>query len=231
MTTLFHPHGQPGLQILVLYALTSLGFALSVASTTQRMLETMWDVERAPFRTAWRQVVWLTALVPGLGAAMYATRIMRHFTAPDLVTALLIAAAVGVLSTPFAWWSQRLLLQGQIEWRRLLPSALLIGGGVGLVSAVSVLVVPGQLVDQWNAYGSVGVAFVLAAWIVALTGAVGTGVLAGAVLDERRIQTNERRTALRGQHVRLRMAGRRTRSEGTPGTTPKPVRRKRIRHP
>lgn len=213
LASLFRPHSSPGLRTLTLSAAVSLTFGLSVASTTQRMLETMWAVERAPFSAMWRQVLWLAALIPGFVAALYVASVLRHtgLNGPSVVA--VISVVLGLLATGFAWWSQRLLLMGRIEWRRLLPGSFFIGLGVAVVTIGSSMIVPGQLVEQFDNYGPVGAAFVLAGWIVALTGAIATGVLAGAVLDERRIASDERREAMRGNRIRLTRMTRRKKAE------------------
>ena len=217
LASLFRPHGSPGLRTLTLSALVSLAFALSVASTTQRMLETMWAVDRAPFSAVWRQLLWLGALVPGLVAAVWAATLLRGSGLSGGWAITIICVVLGLLATAFSWWSQRLLLMGRIEWRRLLPGSLFIGLGVAGVTAGSAFIIPGQLTEQSDNYGPVGVAFVLAAWIVAVTGSIATGVLAGAVLDERKIEADERREALRGKRIRLARPSRRTKSRARPG--------------
>jgi hypothetical protein len=99
------------------------------------------------------------------------------------------------------------LLSGRIGLRRLLPGWGFIGIGIAAVTAGATLVVPDQIVQQSQNYGPIGAGFVLAMWLIVMSGVVSTGVLAGAVLDERRIEADERRATQRGRRVRLRRLG------------------------
>lgn len=80
--------------------------------------------------------------------------------------------------------------------------------------------IPAQIVEQGEKYGPIGAGFVLATWLIVMSGVIATGVLAGAVLDERRIEADERRAAQRGRRVRLRRLG-----AGRADSTPRSVRR------
>lgn len=207
LAALFTATKPPGLRTLAISALLSLGLGLSVASTSQRMLETMWDRPRAPFRDMWRRVVFLLLVIPGLGAAMYAAHVARYVVpdGPWLVVWLSLGAGLGALLVSLA--GQHLLLSGRIGLRRLLPGWGFIGIGIAAVTAGATLVVPDQIVQQSQNYGPIGAGFVLATWLIVMSGVVSTGVLARAVLDERRIEADERRAAHRGRRVRLRRLG------------------------
>lgn len=186
LTSLFRTTFRPSLGVLVLGLALSLAFAVSAATTTQRMLETVWGVPRAPWTSIWRQVVWVLALTPAMALAMYAARLSRSPTTSGGMAIALVAVTEGLCAVAFAWWTQRLLLGGRIAWRRLLPGSALIGVGLGIASVVSALVVPDQILDEVADYGPVGAAFVLSVWVVALTAIMVVGSLAGAVIDERR---------------------------------------------
>ena len=186
LASLFRSPFRPSLGVLVLSLVLSVAFAVSAATTTQRMLETVWGVARAPWTSVWRQVVWVLALTPAMALAMYAARLSRAPTSSGAMAIGLVAVAEGLCAAAFAWWTQRLLLGGRIPWRRLLPGAALIGLGLGIASVVSALVVPDQIIDEVADYGPIGAAFVLSVWVVALTAIMVVGSLAGAVIDERR---------------------------------------------
>jgi membrane protein len=186
LASLFRTQFRPSLGVLVLGLALSLAFAVSAATTTQRMLETVWGVSRAPWTSLWRQVVWVLALTPAMALAMYAARLSRAPTTSGGVAIGMVAVTEGLCAVAFALWTQWLLLGGRISWRRLLPGSGLIGIGLGIASVVSALVVPDQIVDEVNDYGPIGAAFILSAWVVALTAIMVVGSLAGAVIDERR---------------------------------------------
>lgn len=186
LSSLFETRFRPSLGVLVLGLVLSVAFATSAATTTQRMLETVWGVTRAPWTSLWRQVIWVVALTPAMALAMYAARLSRAPAGSDPVAWVFVAFTEGVCGAAFAWWTQRLLLGGRIAWRRLLPGSAFIGIGLGIASVVSALVVPDQIIDEVTDYGPIGAAFVLSVWVVALTAIMVVGSLAGAVVDERR---------------------------------------------
>ncbi len=204
----------PSTQTLVLSLGAAVFFGLSVASTIQRMLETMWGLDRLPLTAYWRQVAWIAAVVPVLGGAMYAGHLTRLASFADGLTVAVMALALGAASLLFSWWTQHLLLGGRVEWRRLLPGSAFIGMGIAIAQAVSNAVVPGQLVEQSRTFGPIGAVFVLTSWVVAIVAVFCGGVLAGAVVDERateRVVRRRRRLgrpsvpagrALRGRRVR-----------------------------
>lgn len=217
LSALFQPDGHPDPRTLLVSALISLTFGISVASTMQRMLETMWDIDRAPFSAMWRQLVWLAALLPVLGVAIWASHALRQPSWSESLAVVVIATVAGVASAALALWSQWLLLCGRIQWRRLVPGSVMVGLAVMLVSVVSGVVVPNEVVDQSEKYGPIGAGFVLAGWVVAVTAAIATGVLAGAVLDERRLRLAERRAAMRGGRPQAHAARRARRRYRAPG--------------
>jgi membrane protein len=188
LDSLFRSSFHPSLGVLVVGLLLSVAFAVSAATTTQRMLETVWGVARAPWTSVWRQVVWVLALTPAMALAMYAARLSRAAPASSgAISVALVAVTEGLCAAAFAWWTQRLLLGGRVTWRRLLPAAGLIGLGLGIASVVSALIVPDQIIDEVHDYGPIGASFVLSVWVVALTGIMVVGSLAGAVIAERRL--------------------------------------------
>lgn len=73
---------------------------------------------------------------------------------------LIVAVAAG------AWLLvMRLLPHGQTPWRALLPGALAVGVGLGVMHLVTVLYVPHKLASTSRLYGSFGVAATLMAWL------------------------------------------------------------------
>ncbi len=186
MVMLFRTRFSPTTGSLVIGLALSLAFATGSAATTQRMLEAVWGVARAPWHSQWRQAIWVLALTPGVAAAMYAAHVGRTGPMTDPTSNVLVSLLLGLCAFGFAWWSQHLLLRGVIGWRHLLPGSALIGGGIVVASVVSMQVVPDELVDEAASYGPIGVAMVLSVWVMSLTAVMVVGALAGAVIDERR---------------------------------------------
>ena len=84
-------------------------------------------------------------------------------------------AAVGALP----WWPvQRLLVDGRVPWRDLLPGAIVTGVGQAVVMAFASLTLRPVLIDQAQRFGTIRVAFAL---VTALT-VFGVLLVFGAVL-------------------------------------------------
>lgn len=193
LVALMQATSYPSTRTLLLSLGAAVFFGLSVASTIQRMLETMWGQERLPMREMWRQVAWVGAVVPAIAAAMYAGHLVRVSSIPDASTVFVMAATLGVAAMLFSWWTQHLLLGGRVEWRRLRRGSVMIGVGIAVAQLVANVVVPDQIVEQSRTFGPIGAVFVLTSWIVAMAGVFSVGVLAGAVADEREAERLARR--------------------------------------
>jgi len=93
----------------------------------------------------------------------------------NVVVVALMRALVGAL----AWWPvQRLLVDGRVPWRDLLPGAVVTGAGQAAVMALASLILRPVLIDQAQRFGAIGVAFAL---VTALT-VFGVLLVLGAVL-------------------------------------------------
>lgn len=161
-------------------------FLTGLAATTQSMLEAVWGITQTKRSRWWRQAVWVMAAVPCLTVAMASGRGMHHLLGGRHQSWLFAALIEGLAALFFYWWTQHLLLGGQVSWRRLAPGSALSGLGVALAAMASAWLVPGQIVEQVGYYGPIGAAMVLSLWLMGVTTVVVLAALAGAVLDERR---------------------------------------------
>ena len=92
-------------------------------------------------------------------------------------------AASALLAVLLWWWTPHLLLLGRISWRRLLPTALLIGGGSTAVNGLSRLVMPTAFDRSVHEYGPLGAVLTFMSWMVVLTGVVVMGAGLGRIID------------------------------------------------
>ena len=98
-----------------------------------------------------------------------------HSFSVNVVVVALVRALAGAL----AWWPvQRLLVDGRVPWRYLLPGAVVTGVGQAAVMALAALILRPVVIDQAHRFGTVGVAFAL---VTALT-VFGVLLVLGAVL-------------------------------------------------
>lgn len=184
-----------GLPALVLSLVTAVVFGTGIASTHQRAFELMWGLRHVTgSRSYLRQLVWTSALGAFAVAMLAATRIGIWFdtVGPGFGT-WAAGTARGLIIAGFYLWSQRWLLGARVGWRALFPGAIGVGVLTSGLIAVTRVLVDGQVSWQLHAYGLVGVAFVLATWLMLLSVLIFAGVLVGAMLDEhrrRRVETS-----------------------------------------
>jgi membrane protein len=162
-------------------------FATSIAVTQQHWYEQVWSRPRAPLlRSTLRQLVWVAGLCGYLIVVLYAGRAGHgvgqrvHAGRPAGPVAQL------VVSFLFFWWSQHLLLTGQVAWRRLVPGAACMAVGMTAMVAASGVVMSGEIVSEVSDYGLVGSTFVLSVWLVMLSGVLFAGALLGQLIADRR---------------------------------------------
>ena len=168
---------------LVVSMIGALVFTTSVGAVQQRAFELIWNVPNVRgVRAYLRQLAWAPTLavfsVGILAAAGPGRWLDGHLEGAGDWLARLIRV---LLIVGFYAWSQYWLLDRRIPARRLLPGAVAVGVFTMILVEASRLVVPGQIAWQMQAYGLVGVGFVLAAWRMILSVLIYAGVLVGAL--------------------------------------------------
>lgn len=173
---------------LIFSLITAVVFSTSVASVQQRAFELIWSQSRlSGVRSYLRQLVWAVVLGGFCLAMLYASKlghyVNHHVVYGGFVSTLLMQA---VLTFAFYLWSQHWLMHGRVPRIALVPGALAVAVGTAAMFRISKLIVPRSIVWQTHAYGLIGVAFVLSAWLMALCMVIFGGVLFGGLFYERR---------------------------------------------
>ena len=128
---------------LVLLVFSVLGFARSL----QRTFEAAWELPRSGLRGYGPGLLGAAVFIGELGALVFLAEAVRSFSVNVVVVAL-VRAAVGAL----AWWPvQRLLVDGRVPWRDLLPGAIVTGVGQAVVMAFASLTLRPVLIDRRSA--------------------------------------------------------------------------------
>lgn len=187
---LFRGTGHVGFPTLVVGAVLAAVFAVGVAAIQQHAYEDIWYQQRVGLRGGWRQLTWVGGVCVYLSLALYAGRfggrLGRHVPSAGVGEQVLRLTFVLAVSYVFFWWSQRLLLAGRIQWRHLVPGAVVMAVATTVLVALSPLM-SGQIVGQTQAYGLIGATFVLSVWLLALSVVTYFGCLIGSVWAERRL--------------------------------------------
>ena len=161
-------------------AVLTLAFAVSFTTALQRAFLRAW--RRPPgggARNKGRGALW----VGGLIAMILILSMLRAIFRGDV--GRVVTWAIGLLiSCALWWWTARLMTRGEVRWRPLLPTAVLIGVGSWLYTLSAAVWMPRTLASQFAQFGSFGIALAFVTWFTGLAFViVVAAVIAPAVAD------------------------------------------------
>lgn len=154
--------------------------ALSFTRALQRVYERAWQLEARGFAGTRAGLTWLGGIV--VWAAVFST--VRHglleLTGPIGSLAILLAGDAAL------WlWSPWILLARRVDWRTLVPTALLTSVALTAISVGSIVYMPQAIGRSATHYGPIGIAIALVSWLVGIGFALTVCAGVGAVLGER----------------------------------------------
>jgi membrane protein len=165
-------------------AVTWVGIVILVLSTLsftramQRMFQRAYATKPGSVRDAWRGLAWLGGLAVWLAILSPLRDELRD------VGGIVFAVAVSGVAGFVLWlWTPTILL-GTIEWRRLVPGAIVSAVLGAIASVASAIYVP--ILMTWSAdrYGLIGIAFSMQSWLLVLGFVAVVGAVIGAVASE-----------------------------------------------
>jgi membrane protein len=166
----------------ILGIVLTLAFAVSFTTALQRVFLRAW--RRPPgggLKNKGRGAIW----VAGLGVFMLMLSSLRAvllgFTGRILPWA--IGLAGGIL---LWWWTGRLMTRGEVRWRPLLPTALLIGIGSWIYTLTAAIWMPRTLANQFAQFGAFGIALAFVTWFTGMAFIIVVAAAFGPVLAEGR---------------------------------------------
>ncbi|MFJ3978184.1 YhjD/YihY/BrkB family envelope integrity protein [Streptomyces sp. NPDC090021] len=162
--------------------------ATACSRALQRTCERAWHLPKAGARlAAWRWMAWLLVW---LTALLFQGPVQQAFGAGPVLGAV-VSLISGVL---LWWWTQHLLLGGRIAWLPLLPGAVLVAVGAGLISWGSRFYMPRALNHSLQQFGGLGLVFVVLSWLIMFFVVVTMGVALGYVLAHESLLAHHLRT-------------------------------------
>jgi membrane protein len=167
---------QTGIGLLGLLILASSAFSFTRA--LERTYLDCWQLPPAGPTALRDRLSWLAGFVVVLAAL---STIHAALSAADLAAAIFVFTALA--GSAFFLWTPYVLLGRRVAWRRLVPTALLTGGGLVVLGVGSAIVMPELVSHNTVRYGLIGFTFSVVSWLFgAALLIVGTAIL-GAVLD------------------------------------------------
>ena len=125
----------------------------------------IWDLEPRPLRRRLRN---LTALIGGVAALLAVRGLVGHVGNVRPLTAVAIVAVQFVVIAAVWLWISWWLPHSAVDWRDLLPGALLMTVAFSVLYAVSAFYLPQKVSKASSLYGGLGVAFALLAWLLVI---------------------------------------------------------------
>lgn len=165
--------------------------ALSFTRALQRVYERAWRLEARGFAGTRAGLLWLGGIVVWATAFSAARRGLLDLLGPIGSLAILLAGDAAL------WlWSPWVLLGGRIDWRPLVPTAVLTSVALTAISVSSIVYMPQAIGRSATHYGPIGIAIALVSWLVgigfALTACAGVGAVLGELLAPPEAGVNER---------------------------------------
>lgn len=157
------------------------GASLSFTRGLQRIYEHAWRLEVRGWRGSQAGLIWIGGIVLWSTVFASAREWLLGLTGP------LASLVVLLTGNALLWlWSPWILLARRVDWRALLPTALLTSAAMTAFSVGSVLYMPEAIEQSAARYGSIGIAISLVSWLVGLGFALTICAAVGAVLGEER---------------------------------------------
>ncbi|HMJ04284.1 MAG TPA: YhjD/YihY/BrkB family envelope integrity protein [Conexibacter sp.] len=193
----FHLHGSTADMVRQVFAqpddvkqsLSWLGLALLIGSSLsftrglQRVYEHAWRLDARGWYGTRAGLIWIGSIVLWSTTFSAARDWLVDATGPLASLAILLAGDAALFL-----WTPWILLARRVDWRRLVPSALLTAVAMTAFSVGSVIWMPEAISTSADHYGSIGVAISLVSWLVgagfALTACAAVGAVLGGVRDE-----------------------------------------------
>jgi membrane protein len=165
----------------VVGVLLIIGSALSFTRAMQRVYERAWRLPSLGVRATPAGLAWLGFWIV-FGAVFAGVRAAIVDTSRPVISVVAALTFAGVVWLASPW----ILLSRRIEWRRLVPTALLTATAMTVLSAGSLVYMPRSIAESAESYGTIGVAISLVSWLVAAGFVLVVCAAIGAVIGDDR---------------------------------------------
>ncbi|HKG03555.1 MAG TPA: YhjD/YihY/BrkB family envelope integrity protein [Conexibacter sp.] len=158
------------------------GASLSFTRGLQRVYERAWRLEARGLAGTKSGLIWIAGIVVWSTLFASARDSLLDLTGP-LASLIILLTGDAIM-----WlWSPWILLARRVDWRQLVPTALLTAVAMTAISIGSVIYMPEAIGRSATHYGPIGIAIALVSWLVgvgfALTLCAGIGAVLGGEWD------------------------------------------------
>ena len=165
VTQAFHlPRANQRPRPAIVGTLTTVAFAVSFTTALQRVFLRAW---RRPPGGGGPQpgprAAWLGAVLVLLLMVVAAGVVLNGAVGSVFYWALGLLACTGLW-----WWTARLMVRGEVRWRALLPTAIVMGIGGWLYTVAAALWMPADVASQYAQFGAFGIAQSFVTWFTGM---------------------------------------------------------------
>lgn len=169
--------------ISVAGVLLLIGSSLSFTRGLQRVFENAWRLQPRGWAGSVAGLKWLAGIVVWVTLFTGVRSWLVDRTGP------LVGLIVGLGGSGVLWlFTPYVLLAQRVDWRKLIPTALLTAIGMTALSVASVVYMPDSISESADRYGSIGIAIALVSWLVGagfvLVACAAVGAVLGGETDE-----------------------------------------------
>ena len=154
---------------------------IAVASSLQVIYERVFGLQHRGWKDVLRFATWAGVLFGVLVAESLITNAV-HATIGPVGLGVLTCAGVAA----FFWWTMHFLLAGRVRWTHLIRPAILTAFFWMALELFSAAYLSPAVISDSRLYGTIGVAFSLMIWFVAIGAVIVLGAVAGATWNQRK---------------------------------------------
>ena len=170
------------------------GFLLVIATLSfsrgaQRLFEQTWELKPLSVRNTVNDLFWIAGLVAYIAFSWWIRSLVDSGHVEIVANLVLVP-----LSALFLAWSGRVLSAKRLEWRSLVPFAILGAVALGIYNAGASAYVPHLFSAYASRYGAIGAVLAMISWLFALMLVLVASAAIGREADEElgRIRRGER---------------------------------------
>ena len=160
--------------------LTTVAFAVSFTTALQRVFLRAW--RRPPgggVRNHARGAAWLGAVLVLLLMVVAAGVVLNGPVGSVFSWVLGLLACTGLW-----WWTARLMVRGEVRWRALLPTAIVMGIGGWLYTVAAAVWMPVDVASQYAQFGAFGITQSFVTWFTGMAFLLILAVVLGPALAD-----------------------------------------------
>jgi uncharacterized BrkB/YihY/UPF0761 family membrane protein len=169
---------------VLLFAVVALLWSATSAARSIRAVHSLaWEGRVGRVRRPLPAALLMLAAIGAFGLVIAAAGKARaELGLAGLLVSLAALVAFAAIWLALSW----LLPHGDVDWKALVPGALLVAVGVQVIHLGTVLFIAGRIERSSETYGSLGVAFTLLFWLFVVSRVIVASAMLNAALAQRR---------------------------------------------